>query len=62
MHRWLASHGMQQGAIVPVPRLHSLTRTWYTDRLDPGWRPRDGAEALRRFAEAGLGGPFWSLP
>ena len=50
------------GAAMPVPQLNELAKTWYGDRLEPGWRPRPRDESQALLAGAGLTGPFWELP
>ena len=49
------------GAVVPIGQLASLSRRWYGDRLDPGWRPRTVGQSQRILDEAGLRGDFWRL-
>lgn len=39
----------------------SLSKAWYTDRLDPDFSPRTPEAAQELFTDAGLGDPFWQL-
>jgi hypothetical protein len=58
--RWLG--GREPGATIPVTKLCELAQAWYTDRLEPGWRPhtRDQNQAI--LDRLGLVGAFWQLP
>lgn len=59
---WLGHTGEPAGEAVGLEQLWRLALPWYGDRLDPDWAPRPRDEAERILAEAGLTGPFWTLP
>ena len=58
--RWLA--GREPGATITVTQLSELAHAWWSDRLDPDWRPhtRDQNQAI--LDRLGLTGDFWRLP
>jgi len=58
--RWLA--GRAPGATIPITTLSDLAQAWWSDRLDPGWRPRSREENQAILDGLGLSGPFWTLP
>jgi hypothetical protein len=49
------------GAVVDLRTLAALSRDWYGDRLDPGWRPRTAEASQEILGRHGLAGPFWQL-
>lgn len=57
--RWLADEGHERGAVLDLPTLWRLARSWYAGRLERGYRRRDPAEASDYFRSVGLTGPFW---
>ena len=59
--RWLAANGWEPGGTVPAPQMNELARTWWSSRLDPGWRPRSVEESQALLDAVGLTGDFWSL-
>ena len=50
-----------RGGLLTAEQLWDLARTWYSNRLDPGWRRRTAEEAQAVFERIGLTGPFWDL-
>ena len=58
---WYRDRGMPKGAVIGLDQLWDLARTWYADRLSPGWRRRSPREAEEVFAGLGLTGDFWRL-
>ena len=50
-----------RGGLLTAEQLWDLARTWYSNRLDPGWRRRTVEEAQAVFERIGLTGPFWDL-
>ena len=56
---WLA--GRPHGATIAVTKLAELAEAWWSDRLDPDWRPhtRDQNQAI--LDRLGLTGDFWKL-
>ena len=61
MAAWCAERGYEPGAVLPLERVWELARAWYGNRLDPGFRGRNAAEAAAALRGVGLDGPFWSL-
>ena len=57
--RWLG--GREPGATITVTQLSELAHAWWSDRLDPDWRPhtRDQNQAI--LDRLGLTGDFWRL-
>jgi len=43
-------------------RLCELAFAWWSDRLDPDWRPRTRDESQAILERVGLTGEFWQLP
>jgi hypothetical protein len=60
IERWLA--GREPGATIPVTTLSALAHAWWSDRLDPDWRPHTRDENQAILASVGLTGVFWQLP
>jgi hypothetical protein len=60
VERWLA--GRPPGASISGAAACDLAHAWWSDRLDPAWRPRSGAENQAILDRLGLVGPFWKLP
>ena len=58
--RWLA--GRAPGATITIGQLSDLAHAWWSDRLDPAWRPHTRAENQRILDGVGLTGAFWRLP
>jgi len=58
--RWL--DGRAPGATIPITTLARLADAWWSDRLEPGWRPhtRDQNQAI--LDRLGLTAEFWQLP
>lgn len=57
--RWLA--GRQPGATIPVSKLAELAEAWWSDRLDPDWRPHTREQNQAILDRLALTGPFWTL-
>jgi hypothetical protein len=57
--RWLA--GRDEGATTSIGTLCDLAHAWWSDRLDPGWRPHTRAQNQGVLDSLGLTGEFWSL-
>ena len=60
IERWLGSR--EPGATITVGKLAELARAWWSDRLDPGWRPHTRAQNEAILDRLGLTGEFWRLP
>jgi hypothetical protein len=58
--RWLA--GRSVGATISVATLNDLAQAWWSDRLDPGWRPHSREHNQAILDGLGLSGSFWTLP
>jgi hypothetical protein len=58
--KWL--RGRTPGATISVTTLSDLANAWWSDRLDPGWRPRTREQNQAILDRLGLTGPFWTLP
>ena len=58
--RWLA--GREPGATIPVTQLSKLAHAWWSDRLDPEWRPHTRTQNQAILDRLGLTGGFWRLP
>ena len=56
---WLA--GRPPGATITVTKLAELAEAWWSDRLDPAWRPHTREQNQGILDRLGLVGPFWSL-
>ena len=50
------------GTSIPVGQLAALAQAWWSDRLDPGWRPRTKEQNQAILDRLGLTGDFWQLP
>jgi hypothetical protein len=59
--RWCEEQGRKRGAVVPASQLQQLAQAWYSDRLDPRWRPRTREESQALLESVGLTGDFWRL-
>ena len=59
LERWLA--GREQGASTSVETLCELAHAWYSDRLDPEWRPHILEHNQAILDRLGLTGDFWRL-
>jgi hypothetical protein len=60
VERWLA--GRDPGATIPVTTLARLAAAWWSDRLEPDWRPHTREQNQAILDELGLAGSFWRLP
>lgn len=59
--RWLASEGVEQGAVLTLAQTWELAKAWYPDRRDPELRVRTVAESQEVLRSVGLVDPFWTL-
>ena len=59
IRRWLGSR--EPGATIPVAKLSELAHAWWSDRLDPDWRPHTREQNQTILAGLGLVGEFWRL-
>lgn len=59
VNTWLA--GRHPGATIPVTKLAELAEAWWSDRLDPAWRPHSREQNQAILDRLGLTGRFWSL-
>jgi hypothetical protein len=57
--RWL--DGRSPGATTSVDTLCDLAHAWWSDRLDPTWRPHTREQNQAILDGLGLGGEFWRL-
>ena len=57
---WWRDHG-QAGEILTLEQTWELSRLWYGDRLNPGFRGRTAEEAQAIFRRLGLQALFWYL-
>jgi len=57
---WLA--GREPGRTLPVAKLRELAQAWWSDRLDPAWRPHSREQNQKILERLGLTGEFWRLP
>ena len=57
--RWLG--GRAPGATISVAKLSELGHDWYSDRLDPEWRPHTREQNQAILDRLGLIGSFWAL-
>jgi hypothetical protein len=60
VERWLG--GREPGATISASKTCALAVGWWTDRLDPDWRPRPLHESQAILDRLGLVGEFWRLP
>jgi hypothetical protein len=58
--RWLGDR--PPGATIPVTTLAGVASAWWSDRLDPGWRPHTRERNQAILDGLGLTGEFWQLP
>jgi hypothetical protein len=59
LERWLA--GREPGGRTSVDTLCELAYTWYSDRLNPDWRPHTLEHNQAILDRLGLTGEFWQL-
>ncbi len=59
VRRWCRSCKRKPGAIFSLQQGWRLAKAWYSDRLDPAWRPFTSAEAAALLRRLGFAGPFW---
>jgi hypothetical protein len=57
--RWLGPR--QPGATITVAKLSELAHAWWSDRLDPAWRPHTREQNQAILDGLGLSGEFWTL-
>jgi len=60
VERWIA--GREPGRTLPVAKLRELAQAWWSDRLDPAWRPHSREQNQKILDGLGLTGEFWRLP
>ena len=60
--RWTEANRHQVGALVPLTRVWSLAKSWYSDPRNSNWRPRTRDESQSVLTSVGLTGAFWELP
>lgn len=58
--RWLGGRG--PGVTITVTKVIELGLAWYTDRLEPDWRPHTRNENQAILDRLDLVGEFWRLP
>ncbi|MBA2476741.1 MAG: hypothetical protein H0V40_12405 [Actinobacteria bacterium] len=58
--RWRGER--EPGATISVSRLSRLAHAWWSDRLQPDWRPRTRDEGQAILERVGLTSDFWQLP
>ncbi len=58
---WCRRRGHEVGGVMTLETTWELSRRWYGDRLDPGFRGRTPAAAMAIFRSVGLTGPFWTF-
>ena len=56
---WLA--GRPGGTTLPIAKLAELATAWWSDRLDPAWRPHTREQNQAILDGLGLTGDFWRL-
>jgi hypothetical protein len=59
--RWLEAQGFEPGETLPELQACELAYAWWSDRLDPDWRPHTTEENQAILQRVGLTGPFWRL-
>jgi hypothetical protein len=59
--RWLEATGHPAGETVAAAKLWELAVAWWSDRLDPEWRPRTREQNQAILDRLGLVSPFWQL-
>jgi hypothetical protein len=60
IERWLGERA--PGETIPVAKLGELAFAWWSDRVDPDWRPHTREENQAILDRVGLSGDFWRLP
>jgi hypothetical protein len=58
--RWLA--GRVPGVTITIAQLSKLADAWWSDRLDPSWRPHSRPQNQAILDGLGLTDEFWRLP
>ena len=61
MDRWCRREGIPRGETLTLDQGWQLARSWYEDRLDPGWRRKTAEETEALFRGLGMTSGFWSL-
>ncbi len=59
LERWLA--GREPGAGTSIDTLCDLAHAWYSDRLEPDWRPHTLEQNQGILHSLGLTTEFWQL-
>jgi hypothetical protein len=57
--RWLGDRA--PGMTITISKLAELAHAWWSDRLDPDWRPHSRARNQAILDDLELKGAFWSL-
>ncbi len=60
--RWVEERGYEPGRTLTAAKLWELADAWWSDRLDPEWRPHSREQNQAILDGLGLTGPFWQLP
>jgi hypothetical protein len=60
--RWLEADGHgERGVMLTADELCDLAYAWWSDRLDPDWRPHTREQNQAILDGLGLTGEFWRL-
>jgi hypothetical protein len=60
--RWLEASGYgERGVMMTADELCDLAYAWWSDRLDPDWRPHTREQNQAILDGLGLTGEFWRL-
>lgn len=59
--KWCAATGEPHGEAVPLRQVWALSREWYGNRMDPGFRGRTAEQVVEVFGRAGLTSDFWRV-
>ncbi len=57
--RWLG--GRAPGVTISASKLSELAHAWWSDRLDPDWKPRTTQDNQAILDRLGLTGTAWQL-
>jgi hypothetical protein len=59
LNEWLASHNVEPGAVLSIPKVWELSQHWYHNRMSPDYHGRSTDEVQEIFKEVGLTSGFW---